>query len=275
MDLRGKRVVLSGGSSGIGKEAAILLARQGCDVAIVARDAARLEAARAEIAAAAAPGRKVIAVSADVTSDESVDAAAREVLATLGGVDVLVANQGYARCAPITEQSMDEVRALLDTNFLGHVRLVKAFAPAMKAQRSGTVCLVASMLGFMGFYGYGAYAASKFAIAGFGEALRQELLPHGVQVNVFYPPTTDTPGLEAENETKPALTGAIEGSSRTFTAVQVAQAMLDGISSRAFVSMVGLDSWAIYWLSRFAPRLVRWVIDRELWAFVRKQGVPS
>lgn len=274
MELVGKRVVISGGSSGIGKAAALLLVRQGCDLAILARDVARLEAARAEIAASA-PGRKVIAVSADVTSDDSVAAAAREVLAALGGVDVLIANQGYARCAAVVDQPMDEIRALLDTNFLGHVRLVKAFAPAMKAQRSGAVCLVTSMLGFMGFYGYGAYAGSKFAIAGLGEALRQELLPHGVQVHLFYPPTTDTPGLEAENETKPALTWAIEGASRKFTAAQVAQSMLDGIRTNRFVSMVGLDSWAIYWLSRFAPRLVRWVIDRELWAFVRKQGLPS
>lgn len=273
MELQGKRVVISGGSSGIGKAAAILLAKQGNDVAILARDVARLEDARAEIAAAA-PGRKVIAVSADVTSDESVADAAAEVLAALGGVDVLVANQGYARCAPITEQPMDEVRALMDTNFLGHVRLVKAFAPAMKAQGAGAVCLVTSMLGFMGFYGYGAYAGSKFAIAGLGEALRQELLPHGVQVNVFYPPTTETPGLEAENETKPALTWAIEGSSRKFTAEQVAQALLDGIRADRFVNMVGVDSWAIYWLSRLVPGLVRWVIDRELWAFVKKQGVP-
>ena len=97
------------------------------------------------------------------------------VLAELGGIDVLIANQGYARCAPIWETSMDDFQAIMNTNFYGHVRLVKAFVPAFRAQGSGSICLVASMLAFMSFYGYGPYSASKHAIVGFSEALRQEI----------------------------------------------------------------------------------------------------
>ncbi len=131
------------------------------------------------------------------------------------------------------------------------------------------------MLGFMSFYGYSGYAASKFAIVGFAEALRQEALPYGVHVCVFFPPTTDTPGLEAENETKPALTWAIEGSSRKFSPEDVARVMLAGFARHRFTNMIGVDSWAIFWLSRLAPGLVRWVIDRELWGYVKKHGMPG
>ncbi len=268
------RAAISGGSSGIGAAAAILLAKQGCDVALLARDLGRLEATAAQVRAAA-PGRKVIVVSMDATDDKSVADACQRVLSELGGLDLLVANQGYARCAPVWEASMDDFRDIMDTNFFGHVRLVKGFAEHFKQQRSGRICLVTSMLGFMSFYGYGAYAASKFAIAGFGESLRQEMLPYGVSVSVFYPPTTDTPGLATENETKPPLTWAIEGSSRKFTSEQVAEAMLAGASAGRFVSMVGLDSWAIFRLSRWVPGVVRWVIDRELWAYVKKNGTPT
>lgn len=273
MDVRNKKVVIAGGSSGIGKAAAIQLVRQGCDVAILARDAARLEAARAEIAAAGSG--TVAAISVDVTDDASVAAGVEAAVAALGGIDLLVANQGYARCAAVWDAPLDQYEHILQTNFLGHVRLVKAVVPHLKAQKSGAICLVTSMLGFMSFYGYGAYAASKFAIVGFSESLRQELLPFGVQVNVFYPPTTDTPGLEAENETKPALTWAIEGSSRQFTAEQVAATMLAGVQKDRFVQMIGIDSWAIYYLSRWAPWLVRKVIDSELWKHVKKHGAPA
>lgn len=274
MELSGKKVAISGGSSGIGKAAALRLARQGCDVALLARDLGRLEEAAAEIRAAA-PGRKVVVVSMDAADDASVAAACERVFAELGGLDLLVANQGYARCAPVWEAPMEDFRAIMDTNFFGHVRLVKGFAEHFKRQRSGAIVLVTSMLGFMAFHGYGAYAASKYAIAGFSEALRQEMLPFGVSVHVFYPPTTDTPGLASENETKPALTWAIEGSSRQFTADQVAEAMLAAVRKGRFVQLVGTDSWAIYTLFRWVPGVVRWVIDRELWKHTRKAGTSG
>ncbi|MCB9681454.1 MAG: SDR family oxidoreductase [Alphaproteobacteria bacterium] len=273
MDLAGKKVVIAGGSSGIGKAAARQLVAQGCDVALLARDADRLEAARVEIAKAGSG--KVVAVSVDVTDPDSVTAGAAAVVEALGGVDVLIANQGFARCAPVWEADLDAFQAIMDTNYFGHVRLVKAFVPHLIAQKHGAVCLVTSMLGFMSFYGYGAYAASKFAIVGFAESLRQELLPFGVQVNVFYPPTTDTPGLAEENESKPPLTWAIEGTSRKFTADQVAATMLAGITKNRFVQLIGVDSWAIYYLSRWAPWLVRFVIDGELRKHIKKHGLPA
>jgi 3-dehydrosphinganine reductase len=120
------------------------------------------------------------------------------------------------------------------------------------------------MLGFMGLYGYTAYAASKYAIAGFAECLRQEMRPHGIKVSVCYPPTTDTPGLARENKIKPPETWAIEGSSRTFTADQVAGRLLAGIAAGRFEILVGFDSALIWRLQRFAPWLVRRTIDRGL-----------
>jgi NAD(P)-dependent dehydrogenase (short-subunit alcohol dehydrogenase family) len=273
MDLAGKRVVISGGSSGIGKALAIQVAKRGASVAILARDAGRLESARAEIAAAG--NGKVIAVSVDVTSDASVEAGAAKVLAELGGIDVLIANQGYARCAPIWETSIDDFQAIMNTNFYGHVRLVKAFVPTFRAQQSGSICLVASMLAFMSFYGYGPYSASKHAIVGFSEALRQEMGLYNVHVNLHFPPTTETPGLTEENKTKPPVTWAIEESSRKFTSEQVAASILAGIDQNRLVNLIGVDSWFIYVAKRFAPWLVRFFIDSDLKKGIKKNGLPA
>ncbi len=219
------------------------------------------------------PLKRVTLYGAAADKDAAVAGLPALVDAALGGpCDLLVCNQGYARCAPIQEATIDGFRDLLETNLLGHVRLVKAFEPGMRTVGRGDIRLVTSMLGFMSFYGYGAYSASKFGIVGFAEALRQELLPHGIRVGVFYPPTTDTPGLAEENETKPALTWAIEGSSRKFTAAQVATALLKGVERGRFVDMIGADSWFIYYATRWAPGLVRWILDRDLWKHVKAQS---
>lgn len=273
MDLRGKRVVVSGGNSGIGRAAVLQLAREGAHVAAVARDQGRLDAVIAEARAIAGPDRRLVAISVDLTDDAAVSDGAARAIEALGGIDVLICNAGYARAASVTDHDLGGFHALMETNFFGHVRLVRALLPVFKQQRSGAISLVTSMLGFMSFYGYGAYSASKFAIVGFAEALRQELLPYGVQVGVFYPPTTDTPGLVTENETKPALSWAIEGTSRKFTPDDVAVALLQGIRKGWFTNMIGADSWAIWYLSRWAPGLVRWVLDREVHAYVKKNGL--
>lgn len=268
---RGKRVLITGGSSGIGKAAALQVAREGGSVAILARNPERLAAALEEIRAAGPKGLHH-AVSVDVTDEAAVQAGVDEVIKTLGGLDVAICNSGYARCAAVTDMDADTFRAIMDTNFYGHLHVTRAVLPHFKAQRSGAISLVTSMLGFMSIYGYAAYSASKYAIVGFAESLRQEMLPYNVSVNVFYPPTTSTPGLSKENETKPELTWAIEGTSREFSPEAVASTLLAAIAKGRFVSMIGLDSWAIYWATRWIPAIVRFVVDRDVWSFVRNKG---
>ena len=133
--------------------------------------------------------------------------------------------------------------------------------PGMMAQRSGVIANVTSMLGFMGSFGYAAYAGSKHALCGYTECLRQDLLPFGISVHLCYPPTTKTPGLDKENEIKPPEAWAIEGKSRAFTPEDVARALLHGIRRKRFHILVGTDSAFIWRMQRFAPWVVRWVTE--------------
>ncbi len=169
----------------------------------------------------------------------------------------------------------DDFDAMMNVNYMGHVNITRALLPHFREQGHGDISLVTSMLGFMGFYGYGAYAASKFAIVGFAECLRQEMLPHGVRVGVFYPPTTDTPGLARENEDKPPETWAIEGMSKAFTADQVATALLRGVARGRYTNMVGFESWSVYYAYRYIPGVVRMVIDRQLRQYLAGPGAPA
>ncbi len=269
---KGKRVFLSGGSKGIGREVALELARRGASVCIAARGQQALDDTLSALNAVTSANHTTASV--DISDADAVNAAVDGAAETLGGLDVLICNAGYAATGPVLDAPIDQFQKLLDVNYLGHVNLVRAAAPHLKESK-GHIQLVSSMLGFMSVWGYGAYSGSKFAIAGLGEALRQEMLLDGVTVTVFYPPTTETPGLELENEDKHPLIWAIESENsftRTYTAEAVAGAMLDAIQKGRFESCIGWHSWLVMYARRIVPGIFRYFADQELRAAAKKVG---
>jgi len=261
----GWRALVTGGSSGIGLELARALVRDGARVCIAARDEQRLAAAVRELTACVpAGGVAPCFVALDVTSPAAIGSGLKAVLAALGGLDLLVNNAGYASPGYIDELDDRVYVDMMAVNYLGPMRLSRECLRHFIAQGGGRIVNVTSMLGFMGTFGYSAYCASKYALSGYTEALRQDALPFGVRVHLCYPPTTTTPGLERENQSKPPEAWAIEGKSRAFSAAQVAAAVLGGVRAGKFHVLVGWDSWLIWVAQRFAPGLVRWVIDRTL-----------
>jgi 3-dehydrosphinganine reductase len=265
---QGKKVLIVGGSAGIGRASAVEMVRQGAHVYVAARGQGRLdETVELLKGARSSDQQKVGSVSMDVTDIAVVRAAASKVLDGLGGLDILICNSGYATTGCVHSVADEEFDAMMSVNYMGHVNVVRAFAQHFIDQKSGDICLVSSMLGFMGLYGYSAYAASKFAIVGFAEALRQEMMIHDVRVTVLYPPTTDTPGLEKENESKPPVVWALEADSgwnKTYTAEEVALVLLKSVRKGRFENMVGWDSKLIYNLNRHLPGLTRYLADDEL-----------
>ena len=264
---RGRRALVTGGSSGIGKAVATALVRRGARVAIAARDAARLAAAQVEIASAAASDGAVTAVEMDVADPVRAADGVRAAQRALGGLDLLVNNAGIP-CAKRFEDISDaEFERVMAVNFFGAVHVTRAALPDLKAQRAGHVSFVSSLAGLIAIYGYTAYAPSKFALTGFAEALRQEVLPFGIDVSVLYPPDVDTPQLAEENRTKPAETRAVAGNTRTMDAGAVAESLLAGIARGRFRIIPGVEGRLADLAARHAPGLVRWVVDRQLSRF--------
>lgn len=268
----GWRALITGGSSGIGLALARALVREGARVCIAARDAERLAVAVRELEAAVPPGGEPpCCVRMDLASPEGVAHGLKAALAALGGLDLLVNNAGYALPGYIDELDDGAYVQMMDVNYFGPMRLSRACLLHFMAQGGGRIVNVTSMLGFMGTFGYSAYCASKYALSGFTEALRQDALPFGVRVHLCYPPTTTTPGLERENRIKPPEAWAIEGKSRAFSPEQVAASLVEGVKSGKFQILVGWDSWLIWIAQRFVPWLVRFVIDRTLMKELRSR----
>lgn len=268
----GKKVLIVGGSQGIGRALAVRLAGQGASVYVAARGQPALDEAVEAMKATGGAGT-FGSVSFDVTDRQAVAQAAGQVLDGLGGLDVLVCNSGYAQAELFAEADPSDFDRMMAVNFHGHVNVVRAFVDHFIAQGKGDICLVSSMMGFLPLFGYAAYSASKFAIVGFAESLRQELRLHGVRVTIYYPPTTETPGLARENETKPAAVWKLEADnsfSKTYTAEQVAASMARCIEKGVVHGMIGADSKVIYTLNRFLPGLARTLTDSEVKSAVRK-----
>ena len=265
-----KRVFITGGSSGIGRSLALAIASAGGHVSIAARGQKRLDEVHAELEARG-NGRSH-AIALDVSDREAVEAAAAEVVDALGGIDIVIANAGITHPGYIAEIPEDVFQSMIDVNYFGTVNVARAFLPMMRAQKSGHICNVSSTLGFLGAFGYTAYAASKFAIVGFSECLRQEVLLDRITVSVAYPPDTDTPQYHMENEIKPPETAMLSETAGLLTADAVADEILRGIARGKLHITPGLKNKLIRFASFHMPWLVRYVIASDLKKFARKNG---
>ncbi len=262
---QGKKVFITGGSSGIGRAAATMLAGMGAHVWIGARRQDLLDEALEQIRAAAnSQEQRFGSVLLDVADREQVSRAARQVLDGMGGLDILVNSAGIARPGYLHELSDETFDSMMNVNFMGTANVVRAFTRHFMQQCSGSIVNVSSTLGFMGIFGYSAYAASKFAVTGFSDCLRQDLLPYGVRVSVLFPADTDTPQLHFEEQFKPPETKAISGTIKAVSADSVAMALLRGLAAGRYHIVPGFMNSLTYYAMRLVPWLVRMVIDADL-----------
>ncbi len=129
----------------------------------------------------------VLPVIMDVTKRDEVEAAVKKGLDKFGRIDVLVNNAGFGFVGAFEEISEEELRFQMDTNFFGMTHVIRAALPAMREQKEGMILNLSSMAGAMGFAGFSAYCASKYAVVGLSDALSKELAPFGIQVASVLP----------------------------------------------------------------------------------------
>lgn len=256
VDWTDRHVVITGGSSGIGEALAQAVAARGARLTLLARGADRLAAVAEPLGATA--------VACDVSDRDAVTAVLATAAAERGPVDVLVCSAGITLPGRFLEAEDQTFRDMVDVDYYGTLWPVRAVAPSMVERRTGSIIGIASAAALVGVYGYTAYGAAKFAVRGLLEALRTELVPHGVHVGCVYPPDVDTPMLAEENLVKPAETKAIAGAIKPISAEQVATAILRGIDQRQAEIYADAQTRALARTVGLAPGVYRTLFDRRV-----------
>ena len=187
--LRNKTVLITGGSSGIGKATALRLAHHGAQVALVARNRESLEQVRAEIVQA---GGAALAVPADVTDAEQVRHAVEATVSHFGKLDILICSAGLSMRTYFEGSQLEAMERVMCVNFFGTLYATHFALPHVKKTK-GSLVAISSATGKRGIPSYAIYGASKFAIQGLYEALHLELARDGVHVGVVSPAFVDTP----------------------------------------------------------------------------------
>lgn len=248
--LKDKVAIITGASSGIGRAIALELVRAGAWVVLAARDEAALQALAAEVQAG---GGKSLVVRTDVTNDEDVDRLIKAALEAWGRIDIVVANSGrYVRGRIEELQQADFVRAM-DVNFYGALRPILRALPHMLKRGSGHIVLMNSLDGRWGLPTDGPYVASKFALRGFGNVLRQDLHGTGVGVTSVFPGRVDTPMIAYLRVPKV---------SPKIPAEAVARATVRGIVRNTAEVVIPIEGIGLIGLNLLPPRLADWLVRR-------------
>jgi short-subunit dehydrogenase len=257
--------IITGGSSGIGREVARLLVARGTAVTLLARRPVVLDEARDDLARTAPAGvtPRVHTAAVDVSDAAALAAAIAAAERAQGPCDALVASAGIAIPGYFEALPLDVFERTMAVNYFGALHAVRAIVPGMRARRRGRIVLVGSGAGIVGVYGYAAYSPTKFALRGLAEVLRAELAPEGIRVSIVYPPDTDTPQLAEENLTKPAETRAITAGAQTWPADGVARKIVTGMDQGRFAITPGWEMTILHRLHSMINPALAWHFDRQ------------
>jgi dehydrogenase/reductase SDR family member 7B len=259
--LKGKVVIVTGASSGIGKALALECGRQGADVVLAAR---RIDLLKATADAITAGGSRALAVTADVSRDEDCKALINKAVAHFGKIDVLINNAGVSMRALFDEADPAVIRRVMDINFFGTVQCTRYALPHLLKTR-GSVVGISSVAGFKGLPGRTGYSASKFAIHGFLEALRIENMKKGLHVLIV------CPGFTASEIREKALTsqGMPQGSSprnegKMMKPSTVAFRTLRAIKNRRRLIILTKEGKFIIALQRIIPTILDRIVYNRM-----------
>jgi NAD(P)-dependent dehydrogenase (short-subunit alcohol dehydrogenase family) len=255
-----KRIFITGGASGLGRELALRFARAGWRVCI----ADLHEGRGAETAAVLGPGAEFL--RCDVTREEDLLAAARHLEEDWGGVEVVVNNAGVADAGAIEAVTLDTWRWILDVNLLGVVRGCRVFTPLFKRQGHGHFVNVASMAGLLDVPLMASYNASKAAVVSLSETLQNELAGDGIGVTLVCPGFFKTRLADSLRTQDPGLRSALEGlfARSPIDAAQIAELVYRAVERGSFYVLPHPEGRRAWLLKRLLPRrLYRVVVEKQ------------
>jgi uncharacterized protein len=255
---KNKIVVITGASSGIGAWMALELSRLGAVVILIARSEQKLQQT-----ATFMQGKHECMVT-DISSSEQVFAVTRQIIHKYGKIDILINNAGFGVFENFSEAKLETLEQMMDVNYMGTVRCTKAVLPYMLEAKSGHIVNIASLAGKIGTAKSSGYCASKHAVLGFTNSLRQELKGTGIFITAVNPGPIDTPFFE---QADPSGTYANKMKSYMLRPEQVGQAVLRAIIHRKMeINLPVLFGWAAKFILVFP-----WISNKIIYKFLNNK----
>jgi NAD(P)-dependent dehydrogenase (short-subunit alcohol dehydrogenase family) len=257
--IRGTAVVITGATSGIGRETALAFARAGAQVVAAGRREERLQELTKQIAS---EGGEALGLRADVADQAQVERLIERAVERFGRIDTLVNNAGVGIAARFEEQPLEDFRRTMEVNLWGAVFACKAAVPRMRTQATGGVIInVSSILGRRGLPYQTAYCASKFALAGFSEALRTEIMAEGIDVSTIFPGAIETEFWESlDNKTGLEMPSFMP----MFPARELAQIIVQDAQFPQPEIVMAFDAQVIDFFNKLAPGMMDLVLGQSL-----------
>ncbi|MGE5176118.1 MAG: SDR family NAD(P)-dependent oxidoreductase [Hyphomicrobiales bacterium] len=256
MDPRGRSILLTGASGGIGRPTALLLAREGARLALVGRNEAALRALAGEVERA---GGEAHVVTADLRSPEACRRAVAGAVDRFGGLDAVVNNAGIMFLREADEATDAEIDEMLDVNVLAAVHVTRAALPALTARPGSAIVNVGSYAGRVSAPRYSFYSASKFALAGLTEGWRRELRARGVRVTLVLPAAVRTPLLERGGRDRALGSGP---AAVVLEPETVARAIVRALRRHPADAYLPFWNRWLSWVNAMAPRLSDRIVAR-------------
>ncbi len=251
MNIRGKRLILTGAAGGMGSALATALDQRGAHLVLIDRNHEALEQLAAGMAQAHA-------VSGDLSSVSGCVEAAETAMGHLGGVDLLINLAGLNSFRNFEAEEPEALERLIHVNLLAPMLLTRAVLPTMLEQDSGRIVNVGSIFGSIGFAWFSAYSASKFGLRGFSEALRRELADTGIRVNYVAPRAVKTP----MNDDAVMRMGSATGMNMD-TPEHVVERIIEAINDDHKDTYIGFPESLFVRINVTFPRLVDWALAKQ------------
>ena len=256
--IRGKRIFITGASSGIGRALALEFARQGARLALASRNAGILEQVAREAAKTAGKCPMPLALACDVRDQRMVRDAIQAAVRALGGLDILVNNAGVGVYGDAEKTTVEDFQAVMDVNFFGALRCTMEALPALRQARRSLIINIASVAALRGIPYLSAYSASKAALASLGQSLRAELGSAGVDVMDVYPNYTRTDIFLREKK----VGGARRPASGYADPASVAAAIVRAVGKGKSELVLSAEGRALTWVRRLFPAFTDKAMER-------------
>ncbi|MBI2360597.1 MAG: SDR family oxidoreductase [Deltaproteobacteria bacterium] len=263
--IRGKKAVVTGAASGIGRAIAMALAHEGADLYLIDIDAAKLAAVTRE---AESCGVAVASTVCDLSEPAQVSATVKSLLSAWSSLNILVNNAGVAYYGPTHEMSAEQWQRVLAVNLMAPVQLVRELIPALAAAEQAHILNVCSIFGLVTMRKGAAYQTSKSGLVGFTAALRAEYGRPGFGVTALCPGFVRTPMIETFATGRPEQARHKLPAWACTSAEKVAESAIRAIRRDRGLVVVSLPARLLWWLMRLSPALFDW-LTREGW---RRKG---